>query len=86
MGCIINKFRLYFFFLRIKSNMNDRQLKEIYFSMYYNQVLNHGTDGHNRLIIMAELAAKNDYWIDVLQARLYHKDVVVLDLLVPKKE
>lgn len=34
----------------------ERELKEIYFALMYAYNFSHGTDGHNRLILIAKLA------------------------------
>lgn len=37
-------------------NLNERQIKEMYLALFYAEKLGHGTDGHNRLILIAKLA------------------------------
>lgn len=37
--------------------LSDRELQEIQHAMYYRNYLNHGTAGHNQLLLIAKLAA-----------------------------
>lgn len=39
-----------------KVNLGERELKEIEFARVYASKFGHGTDGHNRLILLAKLA------------------------------
>ena len=41
-------------------NFNERQLKEIELSVFYAERFNHGTDGHNSKIIVAQFATMMD--------------------------
>lgn len=36
--------------------LTERELKEIQLALYYESDLAHGTDGHNRIILLAKLA------------------------------
>lgn len=36
--------------------ITERQAKEIQFAIYYAEYGNHGTDGHNRLLLIAKMA------------------------------
>lgn len=38
--------------------ITERQAKEIQFALYYARNCSHGTDGHNRLLLLAMLANK----------------------------
>jgi len=40
---------------RILKHFNERQIKEIEFCLFYVSEFNHGTDGHNIRVIVAEL-------------------------------
>lgn len=40
----------------LKLGLSERDLKEIAFARLYTQDFSHGTDGHNRLLIVARLA------------------------------
>jgi len=44
--------------------VNERQLKEILFDLFYAKYLAHGTDGHNVRLIMAEMARAAGYSLD----------------------
>lgn len=59
----------------------QRRLKEIYMAMYYTALLHHGTAGHNGYLVLADLAAKEGYLIDLNSHRLYQNGQVVLKLL-----
>lgn len=37
--------------------LDDRQFKEVIFATFYAQNFNHGTAGHNRLLLIAKLAS-----------------------------
>ena len=39
-----------------KLTLTDREFKEIQLALYYERHCNHGTDGHNRLLLLAKLA------------------------------
>jgi hypothetical protein len=39
-----------------RARLTDRQLKEVEFSLIYQQAFNHGTDGHNSKLIIADMA------------------------------
>lgn len=36
--------------------LNERQIKEVDFALVYDNSFNHGTAGHNRLLLIAKLA------------------------------
>lgn len=39
----------------IQAGLNERELRELSFALTYRDHFNHGTDGHNRLILVAKL-------------------------------
>lgn len=45
-----------------RAELDDRKTSEIKLAEYYAGVLNHGTDGHHRLCLIALLAAKLDLY------------------------
>ena len=42
--------------IRWEENFDERQIKEINFSLFYAHQFNHGTDGHNSKLIVARFA------------------------------
>lgn len=40
--------------------LDERQQKEVEMAITYNSLFRHGTDGHNRLILIAQLAGMLD--------------------------
>ena len=55
----------------LSAGMTERDLKEIAFARLYNEDFKHGTDGHNRLIIIARLASMVDALTDANGVRGY---------------
>ena len=45
--------------------MTERQLKEIAWSLMYARIFNHGGNGHNSLLVMAELATQAGYQLAI---------------------
>lgn len=45
--------------------MNERQLKEIAWALLYQRLFSHGTDGHNRLTLAAQLAGEAGYQLQL---------------------
>lgn len=45
--------------------MNERQLKEIAWALLYARLFKHGANGHNALLIMADLATEAGYELEV---------------------
>lgn len=43
--------------------LTERELKEIYHALWYERFGNHGTVGHNMLIIIAKMARYEGFWI-----------------------
>mgnify|MGYP003345257933 CR=1 FL=1 len=43
---------------------DERQLKEIHLCLYYVRHLAHGTPGHNRMVLIAELALELGFKLD----------------------
>lgn len=41
----------------------EREVKEIHHALWYERFGNHGTVGHNMLIIIAKLARHQGFWI-----------------------
>lgn len=50
-----------------RKNFDERQLKEIDFSVLYEQTFAHGTDGHNAKMIIAKMAKLLDEFTFVLE-------------------
>jgi hypothetical protein len=57
-----------------RSEMNDRNLQEIALAEFYAKRLGHGTDGHNRLILIAHLSAKLDLYERTIRDLLREDD------------
>lgn len=47
-----------------KLRLTDRELKEIHHALWYEQFGNHGTVGHNMLILIAKMARHEGFWLD----------------------
>lgn len=57
--------------------LNERQLKELHFAQIYAKHFNHGTDGHNRLLLI-------DFLADALN-RVESSGVEIQPLFHPKE-
>jgi hypothetical protein len=44
--------------------LDERELKEIHHSLFYREVLAHGTVGHNQLMLIAKLAETLGFSLD----------------------
>jgi hypothetical protein len=50
-----------------RAQLDDRQRKEIEFADVYNDDFQHGTDGHNRLLLISKLASMLDVYTAMLK-------------------
>jgi len=45
------------------STLTEREIKEIYHALFYEKHLNHGTAGHNQLLLIAKMAGWHGFSI-----------------------
>ena len=57
--------------------ISDREWKEIHHALYYYFHLNHGTVGHNMLVLIAKLALDTGFTLK--DGRLYAPDNVIVE-------
>ncbi len=58
------------------NELTARELNEVFLAMYYAEHLAHGTDGHNRLVLVSKLAKACGFSL-VGQALHYSDDISV---------
>ena len=60
-----------------REDLTDRERKELEFAELYDKEFSHGTDGHNRLLLISKIASRldheeeksNNFWNTVMELR-----------------
>lgn len=58
--------------------ITQREQQEIYHAMFYVKMLNHGTVGHNMLVLIAKLAEDRGFVLDIASGDLELPDAVIV--------
>lgn len=60
--------------------LTEREVKEIDLALYYERRCNHGTAGHNRLMLIAKLASAMGIYVEpILDTLVFPENVTVTD-------
>lgn len=58
--------------------LTERELKEIHHALWYERFANHGTVGHNMLVIIAKFARDKGFWLTDVGSLIVPANVTVL--------
>lgn len=61
--------------------LTEREISEIKLCMYYVENLSHGTDGHNRMVLLASLAYSIGFLMDGLDLTVPNNVTVQMDIV-----